>query len=388
MNLNKSNMKKIMWLIAFTTLLLVGVWKLDVVIHTIFFILGILKPFIVGGCIAFLLCQPMKFIEDKIFRRGQQTNGLRSRVIRPLSIILSLFFVLGLLFFAVFIIAPEVTKTLSTLFATIPTFVDDVRLWVADFIKENPQIESYLNGFTLDWAKLSNTLLDATTFFADGALSSVTSIISGIVSTVTTFVIGFVFAIYLLASKEKLACQGKKLCYSYLPRKRADRLIMILQLMNKTFANYVSGQCIEALILGGMFFVTLTIFRFPYALLIGVLVAFTALIPILGAYVGSAISTFLIFMVDPILALWFILIFNVLQQIEGNFIYPHVVGGSVGLPSIWVLFAVTVGGSLMGIMGMIIFIPIISVIYSLLRESVNIRLIIRRIPTIKYEKVE
>ncbi len=176
--------------------------------------------------------------------------------------------------------------------------------------------------------------------------------------------------------------------YSYLPRKRADRLIMILQLTNKTFASYVSGQCIEALILGAMFFFTLTIFRFPYALLIGVLVTFTALIPILGAYIGSAISTFLIFMVDPMLALWFMVIFNVLQQIEGNFIYPHVVGGSVGLPSIWVLFAVTVGGSLMGIMGMIIFIPIFSVIYSLLRESVHMRLIIKRIPSKKYVNVD
>lgn len=388
MNLDKKNMKKIMWLLAYTILLLVGVWKIDVIIHTFFFLIRVLKPFIVGSCIAFLLCQPMKFIENKLFHKEKQTNEILVSLIRPFSIILSILFVLGLLFFAVFIVAPEVTKTLSTLLQTIPGFVEDARQWVTEYIKENPLIESYLEGFTLDWTKISNILLDATRFLADGALSSVASIISGIVSTVTTFIIGFVFAIYLLASKEKLACQGKKLLYSYLPRKRADRLIMILQLTNKTFASYVSGQCIEALILGAMFFFTLTIFRFPYALLIGVLVTFTALIPILGAYIGSAISTFLIFMVDPMLALWFIVIFNVLQQIEGNFIYPHVVGGSVGLPSIWVLFAVTVGGSLMGIMGMIIFIPIFSVIYSLLRESVHMRLIIKRIPSKKYVNVD
>ena len=388
MNLDKKNMKKIMWLLAYTILLLVGVWKIDVIIHTFFFLIRVLKPFIVGSCIAFLLCQPMKFIENRLFRKEKQTNEIFMSLIRPFSIILSILFVLGLLFFAVFIVAPEVTKTLSTLLQTIPGFVEDAKQWVTEYIKENPLIESYLEGFTLDWTKISNILLDATRFLADGALSSVASIISGIVSTVTTFIIGFVFAIYLLASKEKLACQGKKLLYSYLPRKRADRLIMILQLTNKTFASYVSGQCIEALILGAMFFFTLTIFRFPYALLIGVLVTFTALIPILGAYIGSAISTFLIFMVDPMLALWFMVIFNVLQQIEGNFIYPHVVGGSVGLPSIWVLFAVTVGGSLMGIMGMIIFIPIFSVIYSLLRESVHMRLIIKRIPSKKYVNVD
>ncbi len=186
-----------MWLLAYTILLLVGVWKIDVIIHTFFFLIRVLKPFIVGSCIAFLLCQPMKFIENRLFRKEKQTNEIFMSLIRPFSIILSILFVLGLLFFAVFIVAPEVTKTLSTLLQTIPGFVEDAKQWVTEYIKENPLIESYLEGFTLDWTKISNILLDATRFLADGALSSVASIISGIVSTVTTFIIGFVFAIYL-----------------------------------------------------------------------------------------------------------------------------------------------------------------------------------------------
>lgn len=388
MNLSKSNIRKIMWLIAYTLILLVGIWRLDAVIRSFKWIVGILKPFIIGACIAFLLCQPMKFIEVKIFRKTHQKNRFLIKATRPLSILLSLLFVLGLLLFAAFIITPEVAKTVGNLGDTIPDFVKEAKGWVTKTLHEYPQIEEFLNGKTLDWEKISNFLMDASSFLAGGALKSVTSIIGGIVSTVTTFIIGFVFAIYILANKEQLCCQVKKLCYSFLPRKRVDRLIMIMQLTNKTFANYVSGQCMEALILGAMFFVTLTVFRFPYALLIGVLIAFTALIPILGAYIGSAISTFLIFMIDPIQAAWFIVIFNVLQQIEGNFIYPRVVGGSVGLPSIWVLFAVTVGGSLMGITGMIIFIPVFSVIYTLIRENVHVRLLVRRIPSTKYESNE
>ena len=388
MSLGKRNFKKIMWLIAYTLVLLVGIWKLDSVILTISWILSILKPFIVGICIAFLLCQPINFIENRIFRRKNQKGHVLGKAMRPLSILLSLFFVLGLVFLAIFIIAPEVGKTIKTLVITIPGFVTKAQAWVTNLLHEYPQINDFVSTFTLDWSKLSETLLGASSFLASGAFNSIASIVGGLVNTVTTFIIGFVFAIYILANKEQLSCQAKKICYSYLPRKRVDRLIMIMQLTNKTFGKYITGQCLEALILGAMFFVTLTLLRFPYALLIGVLVAFTALIPILGAYIGSAISTFLIFMVNPIQAAWFIVVFNVLQQIEGNFIYPYVVGGSVGLPSIWVLFAVTVGGSLMGIAGMIIFIPIFSVIYVLLREDVHVRLIVKRVPAVKYENVE
>ncbi len=388
MRLNKSNTKKIMFLITFTVLLLVGVWRLDVLINTAFWIINILQPFIVGGCIAFILGLPMKMFEQILFRKGKTKNKILKGLSRPISILLSIVFVVGIIFFVFFIIVPEVGNTIALLVHNIPDYVDNISKLVTKLLNDYPQIQEYISGVAFDWQKVSDSLLNVSSSLADGFFSSASSILSGIVSTITTFIIGFVFAIYLLAYKEKLSVQIKKLLYGYLPRKRAERILKVASLANKTFASYVSGQCVEAVILGTMFFITLSILRFPYPLLIGVLVAFTALIPILGAYIGSVISAFLILMVNPIQALWFIVILLVLQQIEGNFIYPHVVGGSVGLPSLWVLFAVTVGGSLMGIVGMIIFIPILSVIYTLLRENVNLRLMIRRIPEEKWKQID
>ena len=182
------------------------------------------------------------------------------------------------------------------------------------------------------------------------------------------------FACYILLQKEKLNVQVRKVLYAFIPRGRAEAALEVFSLTYSTFSSFLTGQCVEAIILGTMFVVAMTIFNMPYALLVGVVIAFTALIPIFGAFIGCAIGAFLIFMVDPVRALGFIVLFLVLQQIEGNFIYPHVVGNSVGLPSIWVLAAVSLGGSLMGVVGMLIFIPIVSVVYALFREVVYLKL--------------
>ncbi len=194
-----------------------------------------------------------------------------------------------------------------------------------------------------------------------------------VINGVMTFFIGFVFAIYILIQKETLGRQCIKVMNAFFPKKVVDKIYNVCSLSHKTFSKFITGQCLEALILGMMFFVSMTIFRLPYALLVGVLIAFTALIPMIGAFIGCAVGAFLILMVNPMQAVFFIILFLVLQQIEGNLIYPHVVGNSVGLPSMWVLFAVTVGGKLMGIVGMLVFIPLMSVLYTLFRELVNKR---------------
>jgi predicted PurR-regulated permease PerM len=199
------------------------------------------------------------------------------------------------------------------------------------------------------------------------------------------FFLGFIFSIYILAEKEKLGSQIRKLMYAYLPEKVVSKILSVCSLSERTFSRFLSGQCLEAFILGSMFFIVMVIFQFPYALLISVLIGFTALIPIFGAFIGCVIGAFLILMVNPLTALLFILMFVILQQIEGNFIYPRVVGGSIGLPSMWVLVAVTVGGSTMGIAGMLIFIPMFSVLYTLLREAVNRRLVLRKVNESKYK---
>ena len=388
MELNRNNVKKIMLIITFTVLLFVGIQHFDVVMMSFSRIIGVLTPFILGGCIAFILNVPLCLFEDKLFQKGKTKNRFVNKIRRPVSILLSIILVASIIFTVTFLIFPEVGKTIGDLANTVTDFIPEAQKWVeektAELLVEFPDIDSILDKFAIDWANISTTLINISRGLFDGVVGSAFSIIKNIISGVTTFFIGFVFAVYILANKEKLSEQGKKLCYSFLPQKRADRIIMVLQLTHRTFSNFLSGQCIEAVILGSMFYITLSILRFPYALLIGVLIAFTALIPIFGAFIGAFIGTFLIFMVNPVQALWFFVIFNVLQQIEGNLIYPHVVGGSVGLPSIWVLFAVTIGGSLMGVMGMLIFIPLTSVFYTLLRENVKIRLLLRRIPEDKY----
>ena len=200
----------------------------------------------------------------------------------------------------------------------------------------------------------------------------------------STFVIGLIFSFYILLQKEKLSRHGRQVIYGLLPLEKADRTLEILRLANRTFSSFLSGQCLEACILGTLFAVAMTIFRMPYALLVGVLIALTALIPIVGAFIGCGVGALLIAIDDPWKALWFVVMFLVLQQIEGNLIYPHVVGSSVGLPSIWVLAAVTLGGSLMGVLGMLLFIPLCSVVYSLFRAYVKDRLTARNVPVEKW----
>ena len=227
------------------------------------------------------------------------------------------------------------------------------------------QIRAWLNNLDVDLDKLLDSVI---AFFRNGAgnvLNSTVYAIGSIVNGVTTFVIAFVFACYILLQKEKLGVQVKKVMHAFLKEKWEKRCLKVCTLTSKTFSNFLTGQCLEALILGSMFFVAMSLFKMPYALLVGVLVAFTALIPIFGAFIGCVVGAFLILMVDPLQALFFVIMFLVLQQIEGNLIYPKVVGNSVGLPSIWVLAAVTIGGSLMGVVGMLIFIPLVSVVYTL-----------------------
>lgn len=376
-----------MQLITFTVLLLVGLMNFNVIMDTIGWILKILMPFIIGGCIAFIICVPMKLFEEKVFRKGKSNNKILAKIRRPLSILLSLICIIGLILIVILLIAPELTQTVTKLVnETIPNFFSNVEEWAINLSKKYPEIEKYLNEYELDWDKISGNVLNLTQYLANGVFNSTFSIIGTIVNTITNFVIGLVFAVYLLSNKEKLAVQGKKILYGYLPMKRADRILSILKLTNTSFSNFLSGQCVEAVIEGCLFFIVLSLFGFNYAMLIGVIAAFMALIPIFGAFIAALIGFLLLFMVDPVQALWFILIFIIIQQVESNLIYPYVVGGSIGLPSIWVLFALTVGGSLMGVVGMIIVIPLFSVFYILLREAVQVRLTIRRVPSEKYEK--
>ena len=223
---------------------------------------------------------------------------------------------------------------------------------------------------------------------AGNVMNTTFNAVSNLVGGVGKFFIAFSFACYVLFQKEKLHVQVRKVFFAFIPKRKAEAALEICSLTYKIFSNFLTGQCLEAIILGCMFVVTMTILRMPYALLIGIIIAFTALIPIFGAFIGCALGAFMIFMVNPRQAVVFVIMFLVLQQIEGNLIYPHVVGNSVGLPSIWVLAAVSVGGNLMGVVGMLIFIPIVSVIYTLFREIVYLELKKHKIKNVTAQTVE
>ena len=375
MNFNKENIRHIKELIVFTLVLLIALWNYDLVLGAFGFVGNIVFPFLVGGAIAFVLNVPMSFLERNLFGNEKvQSKKQLKRISRPFSLVLTIVGVLGIIAVVMFVVIPQLGQTFVSLGRNIQRFIPQAMLWLEDLFENNQEILALISEMDMSWDKMINSVLE---FFKSGVgnvFDSTISVATSIVGSVTTFVIAFVFACYILLQKEKLHVQMKKILFAYLPERRVENILGVCSLTYKTFSNFLTGQCVEALILGTLFFVVMGIIRLPYALLVGVLIAFTALIPIFGAFIGCAVGAFLILMVDPWKAVIFVILFFVLQQIEGNLIYPKVVGNSVGLPSIWVLAAVSIGGSLMGVVGMLVFIPLVSVIYTLFRGDVYKRL--------------
>lgn len=375
MELNNENMKKIRHLIIFTALLILCFWKYTLVFEAVKFVIGVLLPFILGGAIAFVFNVPMHFIENKLIQeKWKRKYKFVRKLARPASLILTILFVIGIIGGVLFGVLPQLTGTIAKLGASIQNFLPKVQEWANNWFHNNKEVMAYVNSLEFNWEKIIEVAVDWVSNGAGNIVESGVMAAMSIVSGFTTFFIAFVFACYILLQKEKLSIQAKKVLFAFVQKGRAEAVIEVCSLTYRTFSSFLTGQCLEAVILGTMFVVAMGLFKMPYAWLIGILIAFTALIPIFGAFIGCAIGAFLIFMINPIQAFWFIILFLVLQQIEGNLIYPHVVGNSVGLPSIWVLAAVSIGGSLMGIVGMLIFIPIVSVMYALFREIVYLKL--------------
>lgn len=415
--------KKIRGLIVFTILIFVGVWKFNIVLAALGFAWGILFPFVLGGAIAFIINVPMTFIEKKLFgsvaghekssmqqtekvgeiekveqskttvsdkeaKRALKRQHMKEKIARPVSMIITIVLVVSVIFLVIFFLVPQLGATFSVLAGNIEAFIPKLQDWVVDFTNNNKEVTKYITQLEFNPDKLVDWMLSFVGTGAGNVMNTTFAAAKSIVSGVATFFIAFSFACYVLAQKERLHVQVRKVLFAFLPRGKAEAVVGVCSLTYKTFSGFLTGQCVEAVILGSIFVVVLSIFRMPYALLIGVLIAFSALIPVFGAFIGCGLGAFLIFMVDPKQALIFVILFLVLQQIEGNFIYPHVVGNSVGLPSIWVLAAVSIGGQLMGIVGMLIFIPIVSVAYTLFREIVYVKLKKHRIKDVTKIAVE
>ncbi len=345
-------------------------------------IISMLSPFVLGAALAFILNVPMRGIE-----RGLQfvkKPGLR----RLLAILVTFILIILLLIGVVQLLIPQITETIQSFIPKLVTFFQQIEKMIQEFLAENPKVWAIISNNTdldtfdwtaIDWPtlvqKVMNMLSSSVSAIADRAFSAVGSVTAALVNAV----IGLVFAVYCLSRKEILARQGRRVIYSILPEQFCDELIRILRLTNSTFSNFISGQCLEACILGCLFAVSMAILRMPYIPLVSVLVAVTALIPLVGAFVGCIVGAFFILVNNPLQAVIFVAMFLVLQQIENNMIYPKVVGTSIGLPGMWVLVAVSVGGELMGVFGMFVMIPVAAVLYTLAREFTAKRVAQRQI---------
>lgn len=382
--LNKQNIKKILLIITFV---LLGLWAVDnmkSVLDAISFVFKLLGPFILGFAIAFVLNVPLKFFE-KIFakkisktrvntKRNKEKDRKYKRNLRIISIILSMLIFVLVVFLIMFLVLPELINTFEIFKQNLPMLFNNIQDGAEDLMVNYPNVVTKIKEIKPDWKSIENTVND---FLKDGftnVLSSSVNFIISAVSSVVSFVMAVIFAIYMLYQKEKLSEQVLRVIYAYLPKKKADNLVNIGKIANNTFNKFIGGQLIEACILGGLCFLGMTILRIPYALTSAVLVGFTALIPVFGAFIGTAIAAILIVVVSPVKALWFIIFILILQQIEGNVIYPKVVGSSVGLPAMWVMLAVIVGGSCFGMIGMLLSVPISSILYTVFKEAVNTRL--------------
>lgn len=376
MELNKKNVLKILGIITFAVVLFALAQRFEALITGLRVLIGLLSPIFIGLALAFIVNVPMKFIERTVFRNKKQRKWVQ-KIKRPMSLLLTFLLFLAIIAFVMLLVIPELAKTIMVLSVTIPDFLNNVEEWGKSISNDIPGLTEWiksLQNIKIDWEKISATVWS---FFQNGGgnmllttVNAATTIFSGIFNAV----LGIVFACYVLIQKEMLARQIKRLFYAYLPEKVSDKILEVCRLTNLTFANFLSGQCMEAVILGTLCFIGMSIFRFPYALMISVLVGVLSIIPMFGAFIGVALGAFIILMVSPMQALWFIVFFILLQQIEGNLIYPRVVGNSVGLPAVWVLFAVTVGANTMGLVGILMNIPICSVLYVLLGEVVFKRL--------------
>jgi predicted PurR-regulated permease PerM len=383
MELNKKNIRIIMSMIVVSLLIYFGLLNFGAVRQCLGYFMGIMTPFIAGGCVAFILNVPMRGIERGIAflfsKRKNPKKPAPKAFMRISSLLITLLIFAGVIFAVVLLVAPEIGRSVNMIVARYPAFELRIENTAKDLGVRYPAVKDYIASFniswdTINWETIGQNILNFTKTAGGSVLSSTIGVASSIVGVVFTSIIAFVFAINVLLQKDKLTVQARKVIYAFLPEKAAEKTLYVFSLTNQTFANFVSGQCRESLILGSMVMITLSIFQFPYAVLIGILIAVFSLIPMFGSFIGFCFGEFFILIVDPVKAVWFIIIFIIIQQIEGNLIYPRVVGASIGLPSIWVIIAVIVGGSLYGVIGMLVFIPMSSVLYVLFREVVNKRL--------------
>lgn len=385
MKLDKENTKQIIKIVVIAIVLLVALLNIGPVWGGVKEFLNIISPFIWGLAIAFILNIFMSIYENKIFKSRKKNADKSSKTVkpdgksnvtrtnkikRPFSIALSIITIIAVITIILVLIIPQFVEVIKNLISNIPNFLEDAKNFAIDITQRFPDINNFIQNIHIDTEALKNGIMNLSKDVLNITINQVSSLLSNIVN----FFISIIFAVYILANKENLKLQAKKFIYARCTKEKADYIIKVSRLARDSFRSFLTGQAKEAVILGSLCAIGMFILGIPYAGPIGALTAITAFIPIVGAFISGFIGAVLIVAIDPIKALIFILFIIVLQQVEGNLIYPHVVGKNIGLPSIWVLVAITIGGSLFGIMGMIVGLPVVSILYAIIEENTNNKL--------------
>lgn len=371
-------------LITYAIVLAYVFLNLDTVWNVVVTIIDLIKPFIIGICIAFVINIPMKFFEEKVV--GKLTKE-KSKLKRPLSLIITIVVLVGLIIGLMTFVIPQLAESCSTLVKNVPEYMDSLE----KFMDKNINSKELLSSDVIEeiYSKIlsmGQNIIKIIGQVAGTIVSHALDITVGVTSTIINIVMAFIVSIYILLSKEKLSNQIKKILYAYMKKENVIKFLKVSKIANIKFTNFVRSQVIEACILGVLCFIGMKICSMPYALLISTIIGVTALVPIFGAFVGAILSAFIVLMVSPIKVILFAVIFVVIQQIEGNLIYPFVVGNSIGLSALWVLFAITVGGNAFGVVGMLIGVPLFGVLYTLISITTNKRLEKRNINIEEIEK--
>lgn len=384
MQLSRDTKRFFILLSSFIVALVLAVSRIEVIGVWFSNALATFSPFIVGACLAFIISVPMRMFDKLLSRKTKKGAALvKAGSRKGLSLVLAILFLFTLIALFGVIVMPQLLNTAASLAGSIMRFVPTAQQWITSlmtWLEEYPEIHDAIAPMIPDLNKVASSLISLVQRYAGIAVGTVAANVSTLFGSVTDVIISFVFSIYILLQTDSLSRQCKKMLYAFLPKDFCDEAVSIARLTHKTFFSYVTIQCTEAVILGGLCFAGMLVFRFPHALVISVIMVFCALIPIYGAIFSCIIGAFLVLIENPMQALGFVAFILILQQFETNLIYPRVVSTSINLPSMWVLLAVTVGGGLFGVVGMITAVPITSIAYTLLGEIANKRLSARHLP--------
>ncbi|MDY4060375.1 MAG: AI-2E family transporter [Anaerovoracaceae bacterium] len=389
-NINSLSMRKYILILFGVILFYLTIKNIAVVTKYAGAFVSFFTPFILGAALAFIINVPMTKIENLLFGKLPGNPATRLQMIaksckRPVSMVITLILVFGVITVAVMNIVPQLANTLESLAIALPGAIHRLEEWIAANAGKIDALQNMMSKININFDSLGKELASTAQRWASTLLNSSFSTVSNILNGIVQFVIGLIFSIYVLLQKEKLSRQGKQVVYAFFREETADKVMYILGMTKDVFKGFISVQCVDGIINGILFFIILTVLGIPYAIMISIVTGFMALIPIIGSFIGAGIGIILILIVDPSQVFYFILMYVIIQQLDGNVIYPLIAGNTVGLPSIWVLMAVTVGGSMMGVLGMVLFIPICSVVYQLTRYYVFRRLECNSVPSEKWE---